>query len=267
MTILRVMSFNIRYGSAEDGPQAWPHRRALVIERIRAFAPDLLGLQECRDGEQAGYVKTQLPEYNWLAVQRGGVSDSSPEMAPILFRSTVFEWVTGGFFWLSETPNRPGSLSWGSALPRTVTWVELKLRQTPNRSVVFINTHLDYVPTATTAAARQLRQFIDTFDVATPIILTGDFNADKDSAPYRALLDNAAPNSPHLADPYRTLHPADDVAAGSFHAFGALKPARPIDWILVSQSCRCLTIHVDLTHEGAFYPSDHYPVLATMEVG
>lgn len=263
MTILRVMSFNIRYGSAEDGPQAWPHRRALVIERIRAFAPDLLGLQECRDGEQAGYVKTQLPEYNWLAVQRGGVSDSSPEMAPILFRSNVFEWVTGGFFWLSETPNRPGSLSWGSALPRTVTWVELRLRQAPNRSVVFINTHLDYVPTATTAAARQLRQFIDTFDAATPIILTGDFNADKNSVPYTTLLGTRESAGRRLVDVYRACHGAE-TDAGTFHAFGVLQPAWPIDWILASEGWGWDSAEIDSTHRIGLYPSDHFPITACL---
>ena len=43
--MITVMTFNIRYGQADDGPQRWEVRRELVIERIRAAAPDLLGLQ------------------------------------------------------------------------------------------------------------------------------------------------------------------------------------------------------------------------------
>ena len=43
---LRVMSFNIRYGTAKDGDNVWGNRRDLVVDTIRAFDPDLLGTQE-----------------------------------------------------------------------------------------------------------------------------------------------------------------------------------------------------------------------------
>jgi lysophospholipase L1-like esterase len=43
---VRVMSFNVRYGTAQDGDHAWPRRRDAVFDVIRAFEPDLLGMQE-----------------------------------------------------------------------------------------------------------------------------------------------------------------------------------------------------------------------------
>jgi endonuclease/exonuclease/phosphatase family metal-dependent hydrolase len=43
---LRVMSFNVRYGTADEGESAWPKRRALLFDTIAAFAPELLGTQE-----------------------------------------------------------------------------------------------------------------------------------------------------------------------------------------------------------------------------
>src|SRR3712207_6150887 len=43
---LRVMSFNVRYGDADDGNDAWKFRRDLVARTIRRFDPDLLGVQE-----------------------------------------------------------------------------------------------------------------------------------------------------------------------------------------------------------------------------
>ena len=46
---VRVMSFNIRYGTARDGANAWPNRRELVFDVIRTFEPDILGLQEVLD--------------------------------------------------------------------------------------------------------------------------------------------------------------------------------------------------------------------------
>ena len=41
---VRVMSFNIRYGTANDGANSWPFRRDLVFGVIRADRPDLLGV-------------------------------------------------------------------------------------------------------------------------------------------------------------------------------------------------------------------------------
>ena len=43
---IRVMSVNVRYGTAPDGANAWPNRRDLLMRTIRAFDPDLLGAQE-----------------------------------------------------------------------------------------------------------------------------------------------------------------------------------------------------------------------------
>ena len=42
----RVMSFNIRYGTAKDGENHWSKRKDFLIETINAFGPDLLGTQE-----------------------------------------------------------------------------------------------------------------------------------------------------------------------------------------------------------------------------
>jgi endonuclease/exonuclease/phosphatase family metal-dependent hydrolase len=43
---LRVMTFNIRYGTAADGADAWPLRKSALIDHLRSAAPDLLSLQE-----------------------------------------------------------------------------------------------------------------------------------------------------------------------------------------------------------------------------
>ncbi|MGD8363154.1 MAG: endonuclease, partial [Gemmatimonadota bacterium] len=43
---LVLMTFNIRYGTAEDGLNAWVNRRSLVAEIIRRESPDVLAIQE-----------------------------------------------------------------------------------------------------------------------------------------------------------------------------------------------------------------------------
>ena len=42
---LRVMSFNIRYGSAGDGPNQWKNRKEMVFDVLRDHKPDIVGLQ------------------------------------------------------------------------------------------------------------------------------------------------------------------------------------------------------------------------------
>lgn len=45
-TSFRVMTFNIRYGTAPDGENSWRHRRPLVADLIRRLNSEIVGLQE-----------------------------------------------------------------------------------------------------------------------------------------------------------------------------------------------------------------------------
>ena len=54
---VRVMSFNIRYGAANDGANHWDQRKPLVVKAIQSFRPDILGTQETLDF-QAEFLKT-----------------------------------------------------------------------------------------------------------------------------------------------------------------------------------------------------------------
>lgn len=257
MNTIKAMTLNVRYGSAEDGINHWRHRKQLVIDRIRAFDPDLIGLQECRDDEQAEFMKQNLAEYEFSGVRRGGAGETALEMTPVLIRRTVFDRVEKGYFWLSETPDGAGSRSWDSAFPRTVSWVMLK-HQPSRRSLVFANTHLDYMPAATDAAARLLSDWISQQLQQHPVILTGDFNALKESAAYRQLTGTSL-----LIDAYRQVHPAG-TDEGTFHGFGLPGVLLPIDWILVSREFHVLDANIDHYVDGTLYPSDHYPVTATL---
>src|SRR6056297_3048996 len=117
---LRVMSFNIRYGSANDGDNHWKTRDSFVIDVIRDFNPDLLGTQETL-GFQAKYLQGQLPEMVYVGTSRDANPDG--EQCGILYRKDRFEQLEAGQFWLSDTPLVKFSKSWDSSLPRIATWV------------------------------------------------------------------------------------------------------------------------------------------------
>ena len=258
MTMIKVMSFNIRYGLAEDGENHWDRRKSFALARIQAFAPDLLGLQECRDDAQADFVKTHLPACHFYGVHREGEGGTALEMAPLLWRQSAFHIIRQGVFWLSDTPQVPGSRSWGSIFPRTATWARL-LHQPTSRVITFVNTHFDCEPTAIDGAALFLQKWLGQVQKETPVIVTGDFNADKDSAAYRLLTGNGM-----LSDAYRQAHPAEDNEA-TFHGFGKPEEMAALDWILVSDHFRVIDAQIDRSREGKLFPSDHYPVTAVLD--
>lgn len=257
MDVIKVMSFNIRYGSADDGPQRWEQRRELVIDRIRAAGPDLLGLQECRDDEQATYVRAALPDYDFYGVARGGDGPTALEMAPVLIRRPAFEIVRQGCFWLSETPEFAGSVGWDALFPRTATWAELRHRPT-GHSLAFLNTHFDLMPEAIVNSARLLRGWVERTAARLPVVLCGDFNADKSSAAYEMLADGRT-----LADAWRQANPAGEDEA-TFHGFGQPGVALAIDWVLVSPSLSVVEAAVDRARRGDLFPSDHFPVVVSL---
>ncbi len=46
---LRVMTFNVRYPSPEDGANVWENRKDILVDAIREHEPDVVGTQELFD--------------------------------------------------------------------------------------------------------------------------------------------------------------------------------------------------------------------------
>jgi endonuclease/exonuclease/phosphatase family metal-dependent hydrolase len=251
--MLKVMSFNIRYGLAADGLNHWHNRKGLVTERIRAFSPDLLGLQECLDNEQAEFIRTQLPDYQFYGIHRGGVGESAMEMAPLLFKKSAFKVIKRGYFWLSETPNVTGSKGWDGDFPRTCTWIKLR-HIASNKSLVYLNTHFDYQPIAMLESAKQLNRWIRQTFPRTPLVITGDFNSEKDSAVFQQLTNRL------LFDAHTNI-----ANTGTFHEFGKLNELQTLDWLLHSKHFNVIIANIDSSHQGESYPSDHYPITAILD--
>ncbi len=256
--MLRVMSFNIRCANCDNGIHAWEQRKNLVIGRIQAFAPDLLGLQECRGDGQAQYLSENLPEYTIFGVPRGGDGTTVLEMAPLMLRKGRFELLDSGDFWLSEQPDEPGSRSWGAQFPRTVSWVRLRLKAT-GQELLFTNTHFDLVPNARQHSAELLRSWLQANAAGGSVILTGDFNASKHSPVYETLTRDGL-----LTDAWRQANPNGRDRA-TFHGFGNPKARACIDWVLISPDLQAVSASVDTYTQAGRYPSDHYPLRVEIE--
>jgi endonuclease/exonuclease/phosphatase family metal-dependent hydrolase len=82
---VRVMTFNIRYGLADDGDNGWRRRRELVFDVPADHAADVIGLQEALNF-QIKEIKQALEPY---AVISAGRNDGryAGQACPILYRS------------------------------------------------------------------------------------------------------------------------------------------------------------------------------------
>lgn len=262
---VRVMSYNIRYGTANDGENHWDKRKEFLLATIQAFDPDLLGTQETL-GFQRDYLAQHLSQYEGLGVGRDDGQEKG-EMTALYFKRDRFEKLDGGHFWLSETPDVAGSKSWDAALTRMVTWVKLRDRRQPKaKPLMFFNTHFDHRgQQARVESARLLRRRIAEARQTCRVIVTGDFNAGEDSAPYQAFFSSTKNQPAPVADTYRVLNPKRTTNEGTFSGFKATATTGPrIDWIGVSSEWRVVKAAIDRTEREGRTPSDHFAVIAIL---
>ncbi len=140
-----------------------------------------------------------------------------------------------------------------------MTWVDL-VHPATGRSLIFVNTHFDYEPSAIQESARFLKDWIDESIGQHPLLISGDFNADKKSTAYRQLTSG----DPLLMDVIRSGHVPQENE-GTFHGFGREIHPPPIDWMLASSHFAILNAGIDRHQEGGLFPSDHYPIMATLD--
>lgn len=261
----RVMSFNLRTKFIIDAHNHWNHRKDLAAQSIKRFAPDLLGTQECQVGH-AMYLKSQLPGYQFVGAGRDD-GKAGGEMCAIFFRGDKFTKLDQGHFWLSETPDEPGSKSWGSAYKRMVTWVKLAPRDGSREAFYFFNTHLD--SSAARARVQQawlLRRMIDQIADGRPVIVTGDFNTDSDTTPYQLLVRGPQDWRGYLIDTYREVNPVPGPNEGTHEGFNGGMAGDRIDWIITTDNFATLDAAIDRTNYNGQYPSDHFPVTAVVRM-
>ena len=253
---LRVMSFNIRFAAGPDGDNRWDRRRDLLLRTIRRFDPDLRGTHEVLPG-QPRWLEQHLPDYE--AVGRGRRKLGLGEQCTVFVRKSRARVLTDETFWLSPTPDEPGSRGWDAALPRIATSVKLKDLRT-DKVLQLINTHFDHRGAeARRRSATLLSSHVQRLPETLPVLVMGDFNAAEASAPYNALV--GGPRG--LMDTLRRHRP-EDTLGGTIHGFTGRPRRGRIDWVLASDGFQVRSAAVDRYCVDGRYPSDHFPVTAVL---
>lgn len=264
---LRVMTFNIRYNEPKDKENAWANRKTKVAGVIRFHKADLVGVQEALI-DQLKDLETLLPGYAWCGVGRSD-GKTGGEFSAILYRKDRFRLLETSTFWLSETPEKAGSLGWDATYHRIVTWARFRDNST-GRAFFQFNTHFDHIAEkARRESARLLLTRIKKIAGTAPFVVTGDFNAVEDSEPYRILTgaDNDQSLPIKLKDArYISLNEPFGPTS-TFNNFGQLIPNRKIDYIFVKDGTRVLEHAVLADQWDGRWASDHLPVLAEIAFG
>ncbi|HET6541570.1 MAG TPA: endonuclease/exonuclease/phosphatase family protein, partial [Chryseolinea sp.] len=121
---IKVMTYNIRYDTPQDSVNQWPKRADKVYALIKKYDPDLIGLQEVMHHQLMDLLQN-LPAYTYIGVGRDD-GKTKGEYSAILYKKDRFKALKQNTFWLSESPQVPGSKSWDAAITRVASWGTFK---------------------------------------------------------------------------------------------------------------------------------------------
>lgn len=266
MQKVEIMTYNIRYLNPNDGPDQWMHRAETVAEVIRRG--DIVGLQEATR-PQIDDLTMMLTDFDWYGVGRDDAKDRG-EFSPIFWRSSRFEAIDRGTFWLGPDPQAVGQPAWGARIPRICSWVVLRSRAdaAEQPTLLVMNTHFDHQSEeARINSARLLRQKAQQLAGEHVVIVMGDLNARPDSQAIATLTD--ASEEFTLADTIARSESPPQGSTGTWNAFKQIDPQTRIDYIFTSADGPRILAHrtADPKTPAGRFASDHLPVSVTLELG
>jgi len=263
---IRVASFNIRFDNGGPASQTatngWLNgsepRRDMVIALVQEIDPDLLGVQEAL-ANQVDDLVAAFPEFRFVGVGRDdGVR--AGEFAGIFYRPDRFELLQQGYFWLSTTPEIPGTVFENSGSIRMATWIIVR-DIASNREVFVLNTHWDNQDqTSRELSALLIRERLGSLGAGRPTIMTGDLNANESNVAVQALLAAEPADTPRLIDGFRQVVPESQGDELTFHNFTGGTTGERIDYVLHTDPFLTDAATIHRNDFSARFPSDHYPV-------
>lgn len=282
---MAVATYNLRNANHSDSVagNGWGQRLPYIAGIIRFHGFEIFGTQEGLH-HQLQELKSLLPGYDYIGIGRDdGVK--AGEHSAIFYDTAKFEVMEHGDFWLSENTDFPNK-GWDAELPRICTWGRFKDLATGSE-FKFYNLHQDHrgVEARKESVKLILRKIKEDPDNL-PVIVTGDFNVDQNSEPYKILMSDGM-----LVDSYDTaaFRYAPNGTANGFSA-DRISGSR-IDHVLLSSQFKVLKYGVltdtyrseenpgsdvvknkNFPHEISFrksharVPSDHFPVKVIVDL-
>ncbi len=242
-----VMTLNLRFGRADDGPNSWKFRKKCLSSLFSRFNPDFIGLQEVNDF-QLPFLTRVLPGHRFIGRRRPAPAFWQNN---ILFYRQKWRCTFESHFFLSPTPEVPSRFR-NSRWPRQCT---MGMFACPGRRLACVDTHLDFDAGVQRNSGRLILSRLSPLPAAAPVILMGDFNTDCHSPCY-GLLTGRKDDEGGFEDVFGGTCP------GTHHGFTGQSNGRAIDWILFRGDLKVVDVQVIRERFEGRYPSDHFPLVA-----
>ena len=257
METLKIATTNIRFENPDDLENNWPKRKYIWAQIIKNHNPAIFCTQEGRQ-PQLKSILNLFKKYHLSFDSRPWISE---RMYPSVYYHQDYSVIDSGDKWLSKTPDSPGSKSFGSMFPRLMNYSLLQKNNTSLKFYLF-NCHLDHMDSNTRKEqAKVLVQEIKKINNQNlPQIICGDFN----EGPNKSVREVLNQSGLEMVDPWISLKLPED---GSHHKFdGNNESNERIDWILCSKHFSPKKISLVKDHIDGMFPSDHFPVVAELEI-
>ena len=258
----RVLTCNVRVALDEDEAKGvgWSARKDICLKVISSKKPDIICLQEVlkvqADDFRKHFSSFQLFGFDGPEMDANPTGYHGIAKNPILFSKDRYELLTGGTYWLSETPLVAGSKSWETARARHANWVRLRDKKS-GKELRIVNLHLDHV--SGEAKIQQAKMVVDEsaqYQSDFIQILTGDFNTRFDSKVFESVRNGGWKES------YETIH-GQKEAGHTGHEFQGTNYDKAsskgrIDYIWYRGNIKPEAASIIKDSVNGKFPSDHF---------
>ncbi len=252
---MRVASYNVRLGTANDGENAWPNRKEMMKDLIVYHDFDIFGTQEGYDFQLKAIC--ELENYAYIGHGRDDGKDGG-EHSAIIYKKDRFKLLDSGDFWLSETPDVPGKGWDAKCCNRICSWAKFKDSKS-GKEFYFFNVHFDHEGVvARKESGKLMAQKIKEIAGKLPAICTGDFNSTPETEQIKSL--QSILNDSYLISSQKPYGPE-----GTFTGFKiTAKMNNRIDYIFTDNRMKVLKYGVLTDMKDGRFPSDHFPVVVDL---
>ena len=262
---IKVASFNLKHDSFLARRNSWQYRRDLIGQLIQQSNAAIIGVQELIPSMREDIMRRLSQYYSIRGAGRNKFLED--EQAAILLKNDDVTVCFDKMFWLSKHPEKVGSRAYFAMFPRICTVCEAYSRKLSRKIRVF-NTHFDHICLmARTLSVQIILKYMHELnqEEKLPTILMGDMNTKPHSKPIQILSQNLHEYPDiHLTDIWQCFDP--DEIMNTYHGFRGKEKGLPIDYIFISDELEFADAYIDRTNFGGRYPSDHYPLVATLRL-
>jgi len=253
----KIMSYNIRYNNPNDNENWWEYRKQEVIEMIKYYQPEILGIQEGLSS-QVKYIDSTLTHYSFVGLGRDDGKEKG-EFAAIFFDTTKYKLIETKTFWLSQTPNEV-SIGWDASMERICTYGAFLNKKTKD-SIFIFNCHFDHIG----KKSRNESSYLILEEIKNKgieherIAVIGDLNCLPDENPIKIL-------NMELKDSYHVSQSQPYGPIGTFNSFNTVNEVtKRIDYIMVKNLSVKQYTAIDDRRKNNLWLSDHLPILIQTE--